>query len=891
VLVTARNHETKNDAFEVSIYFGVFMKFLSCFLMLFMFALLSCKPLGSSDVSAIVSADGNNSTGLLPIRQKFEYGSNLPMGPAMVVQDAMRLTYGAVECYGPASAAVFNLLEDITRYSILGLKRVENKIYIPNRSYDEAIRSNGNEAIIAKARDYFKQEDGSYKTIDTSVCKLIGSHTLSVGSFVMIMSDPSISFDSKQLIWLALRGRSNQTSSVFSGTFYKFIRENLGATPMSSSGKTSKVLAGIDQQFNPCVNSSVNKIFSCDQNRNYLVKGSYKDVLKNFLVLVAKHNQSYLNALSKANGQARDSVAGLRIAALVSQSIYKSGILKNQVSGGGSAQPPSRESAKKVHPAIAVMLPQLPRIQEYFQIYIGTKPGSVLDPENPMPIQAGPYRGNTKSGFGLAAKTSSFSLAEDGVPTNSEPLLVGQIDGSAKEDLTASGDDDWWKRDATNPNSFYHEEDGVRWESNAVKRADGGWTYQDTMSRNGTPEQHQIVFQGADSLLGGAGKNTFVEYDVEKPIADASKLKPSTFSDSGGRIYTQNGEKEQWLDFRPQGNVDGRDLNAPVTITQGDPRVSGKVNIKPFVFSSSDDKNSIKYLASGKNGNFAWLMPPEKETESLPIAAKKPTTSSPPGEIRGFFPAPTSTPTSPTGPTLLPVSGTVKKETASQQVLETVGRIKEEKENIALDGIAMPERKVIEEYNLLEAQNIRLAELIKNSADPGEIKKAKEEIAATDVAVTKAIQNKDGIKNAPTNTRFGEERRRYFVELNNVIKEKEKMQKLVAENASEQRIMQQKINTEEKKLIAAKAERAALHESFGDRYRQPTFSERWNPLSGSYGADENGRIDTYTAQQRKDLNSIHTRVGILEKSLVDYERKSAKLKGDHTRAMAVVMPK
>jgi hypothetical protein len=547
----------------------------------------ACKPKSKSGLSAIVSADGNNATGLLPIRQRFLYGVSLSPAIASMVQDAMRLSYGAVECYGGDSAAVFNFLEDVTRYSSVGLKREGNQIYIPNQAFYETVSATPKPSIVQVASKHLTQ-DGPYKKLNTDTCRLIGEHTLNMGSFVALMADPAVDFDSKQLIWLAARGRADGGVNSFSGTFYKFLRENIGATPSADQANNERTLTAIDNQFNPCFNSNVAKNFTCDANKNYRVTGSYSDTLSKFLDLVKSKNESYLTALSQGNGEAKDAAAGLRVAAMVSGSIMTSSFITKDVPQG-TAPAPSASSSTKIHPAIAVMFGQLPRIQLYFSIRIGTEPGYVYDPENPVKLPqelriasaaqqprfalteeseglnladaatdapasaaapenapaasaaapenapaasaAAPERSEPASAAApenAPAASAATQVKEEQPPQNANPVRQGDLISTANIQ-GVKGDEAgvYWKRDPKDTSHFIHEEGGrVVSESRAVQRTDGTWSYVNTrFDANNQPMSQKVLFLGAKNLAGGAGAGTFVEYDVDGTSMTTDRLK------------------------------------------------------------------------------------------------------------------------------------------------------------------------------------------------------------------------------------------------------------------------------------------------------------------------------------------------------------------------------
>lgn len=192
---------------------------------------LACKPQVATDLSAIVSADGRNAAGLLPMRQYHSRVVDVAPEVKPLIEDAMRLTYVAVECYGEDSSALFALLEDATRYSAASLKRLGSKLLVPPQTLSDVAAHSPASEMIQRAMKHLKPGSTGYHEIAPETCRIIGDHTLSASSFVMLMADPSQDFATKQIIWLAARGRSDGDISQFSGVFYTFLREHLGARP------------------------------------------------------------------------------------------------------------------------------------------------------------------------------------------------------------------------------------------------------------------------------------------------------------------------------------------------------------------------------------------------------------------------------------------------------------------------------------------------------------------------------------------------------------------------------------------------------------------------------------------------------------------------------------
>jgi|GEM_PF-1855705 len=841
----------------------------------------ACKPKNKSGLSAIVSADGKNATGLLPIRQRFVYGVSLSPAVASIVQDAMRLSYGAVECYGGDSAAVFNFLEDVTRYSTIGLKREGNQIYVPNRSFNETISATPKPSIVQVASKHLTQ-DGEYKKINIDTCKLVGDDTLNMGSFVALMADPAVDFDSKQLIWLAARGRGDGGVSTFAGTFYKFLRENLGAVPSADLVKNERTLTAIDRQFNPCFNENVTKNFVCDESRNYRVTGAYSDTLKKFLGLVKSKNESYLAALAQGNGEAKDSAAGLRVAAMVNGSIMTSPFITKDIPQG-TAPTPSANSGTQIHPSIAVMFGQLPRIQTYFSIIIGTGPGNVYDPENPVQLpqemsgasaakqphfaptsssnegglnlagdeaaaaagaqsteQAAPAAGTQQESASAAGAQSAERSApsteatvpqvkEEQPPQNATPVRQGDLISTANIQGT-KGDEAgaYWTRDPNDSSRFFHKDgDRVVSESRAVQRSDGTWSYVNTrFDANNQPMSQRVIFRNASQLAGGAGAGTFVEYDVDGTGMTTDKLKSADiaqYQNASGRIYTQdpnNRANTNWLNFAAQKTAD---MEKPITIQDTNSAQRDTVEIKPFQFTDPARPNQSMYYAQStinkENTHWVTLAPVEQ-----PKVNPKPIAPVPPSEGQQAAPNVATN----QGTTNAAEEEKRIEVVKTENIKQKVDDVKKQKEQAAWmnlpklgESFDTMKKKVLSEYNKLQEMTDKAAELAqkpdKTEAEKEEQKKLEKEIPVQELAVTKSEIEEYGVSNAP---KLGQ---RFTPTEKKVLEEKNRQKEAQEEmvRLKEQNANQQKILEQQ---IKVEAERLAVAKA-----EQADLSSKFGP--------------------------------------------------------------
>ncbi|MCX6116801.1 MAG: hypothetical protein NT027_04615 [Proteobacteria bacterium] len=653
------------------------MKFVSAYSKLFIFlsmcssfvSMNSCKKNGSSSTKAIVSKDGKNAIGLLPMRHFYANTLKLTPGSAYQVQDALRLKYAAVHCKGDGAARVFNSLEDISRYTVLHLKHDKDQVMISQASVTDAMSglaaANDKEGLdrFMDVKDkYFSIDSNGYYRIVKGTekpCSILGDHALSGGSFVKLMADADTDFESKQILWLAARGRyTKNTSQAFSPAFYTFLRENIGAIPRAAIGQSIPRFQEIDKEFNPCaVESKNNGIFSCDNAGNYEIADEiFNEKLVRLLEIAKSANESYLKALQTAGASGKASSAGLQVAVTINSTISASGLVieADGAPAAGNAPAPSSEEASKIHPAIATMFPKLATIQEYFDVNFELNQGQVLDMSNPVKILVDSASvtqerrlglADEQVGFGLdgsvgtstkpssapsktssttnpsgasasagsSTKPASMSMSQT-IPPKAAPVQQTQIVPATGLNVGKVNDGGFWTRDEKNPNRFTHTDPktGERRISQAVKQGDS-WVYQNhSESKDGEKisGKDTIMFHKTD-LVDGAGKNTFVQYKRKEGDAGTDgTINKDQYAKEDGKIYSQTSEDQKggWLDFsRSSEEQRSRQLAGA---TKED---------NAFIFKPENADSSFtpmllkKETGKNKKADFSWIIPPASE--------------------------------------------------------------------------------------------------------------------------------------------------------------------------------------------------------------------------------------------------------------------------------------
>lgn len=869
----------------------------------------SCKPKSTSGLSAIVSRDGKNAIGLLPMRQHYENSVPLAPGVASMVEDAIRLTYGAAKCVGPDAAAIFNTLEDISKQSTTALRHDGTKILIPIAAINL-----GNSLSESQSRfemvnsKYFQADSGGHKSIDPKTCWVMGDDTLSAGSFVRIMADQTVEFKAKQIIWLAARGRwTGGNSAGFAGAFYTFLRESLGATPMKGED-TTKRIQYVDTKFNPCVDKKLTDPFTCDANGNYEVVGNFEAELTKLLALVKKYNSEYLSALDKGDGQAKDAARGLRVSASVVTTIAASQILEAKVGSGTEKSPaPSAGQSDKIHPSIAVMLGYGADIQEMFKVNLGTKPGDVIDSENPRSISVSPS-GASSAGTTTKAKATvsdqGFSLADTPKPTTnqsaasanttnsqppakSQPITFGSITPTATKQVQGS-DNGWARGTGADVNNFVGkpDSDGNVWKSVAEKNSGGGWSYRNSQyDKSGSPVQEKMLFTQTEGVGPGV-KNGFTEYKIKTGEA-VGKDDYNKFEGQSGRLFSQEEGKDggSWLNFSKFNDADNKKYTPeqPINFGVKGKEGTGTASVVPYRFHDGENpENNPRLLLKDTGNNFAWVTPPQAEKEVVPGPSGSPVKMAPLSEERfkDFMNAGTTR-----DKTVVAEGQKRKAATLEADSMQADGaRLKEERElqgRISAAPIgektAGPDKDLLvelqKEQDISDRNNKKLEEMRKNGGTPSrvDIDKAKLELAEQRLSVAKAKADTFARNNVPKpGATFTEPQKNVLKEINLEKKENEQLVAILKTGNStqlEQNAQQQKI--EERKLQTAKLERESFHGINGNRF--------------------NDRGDTYTPKQIADLENLHKKVYQREQAIKSLKQQQALLEGNYTQAEAIPM--
>lgn len=379
--------------------------------------------------------------------------------------------------------------------------------------------------------------------------------------------------------------------------------------------RSRQVLDGIDQQFNPCRGQVAGQLFRCDAQRNYLVDtAQYPATIQRFLGLVKQANESYLQALSEHGPTGRSVVDAIRTASMVNTTIEQSGLLRT--AGSSSPAPaPSADLVNKIHPTIAIMFNQLPRIQEYFQITIGTQPGIVVDSDNPNDVASRIGTGPVSTGFGLAGTPYPTDTPTTSSPSGGTPVTYAQVSDVQPNLTTSTANQKFWTQDPKDPTVFTND---AGWRAKAVNSA-GHWSYQIEHYK----QPHSIQFRNAEQLVGGAGAKTMVEYTLGEKESFETHNKVQQFQDRSGNILGNMNGSNQWIKFESKANIGQVVLKPQNTASRTDSRLgtttqqaSQPLNIQPFQFTMP--KNGPTLVRGGQLGhpqeNLKWyqLQPHEK---------------------------------------------------------------------------------------------------------------------------------------------------------------------------------------------------------------------------------------------------------------------------------------
>jgi hypothetical protein len=872
-------------------------------------ALNSCKKKSKSETKAIVSKDGKNAIGLLPMRQYYFNMAPIGQDSAMAVEDALRLTYVAAKCTGDDSAALFNTLEDISRYSTTAMRHIGRSIVIDPVSVMLASTSTDQSNRFNKVvNEHFSIKNGTY-SVDSN-CSIIGSSALSGASFAAIMTDPNGSFEAKQIIWLAVRGRYT-ASQFFAPAFYTFLRENLGASPINPNG-SSATITKIDAQFNPCVNkdSLATKIFTCDGNGNYEVKDNFEKELQKLTDTVKAANDGYLAALSQGDANAQLSAKGLKQAVSLDTTIENANLIQEPAQNPGSAPAPSKNFSSSINPAIAVMINKLPLLQTYFDVHVGTTLGQVIDPSNPKVLDVSLAASKTKSaksalalgdsssaGSSTSGSSSKTNASTTTPPADAKPIVKAQVTpANIKVD---DGDKDFWQRGTgDNVNHFQSkaDTDGNYYVAKAVKR-DNVWVYDKIkMDKNNQPipETQRILFHGANNLAGGSGENTFVSYKVDDQSKhDINNINVQDYTNKEGALYTkdQNGSG-QWVDFKQMTQEHAQSIKS-TPISFGDTRMK---TIVPYTFTpqGAPPESKPRLLGQTEYNNWNWVDLPDAEKPApakdydLFADSNRASPEGPASEYQRHDTAQnpsqgnqTARPRTPDPEKIAQLNLLKQKEAADEVIQDQQSAEKQRLKNSPNKPL---ENKTNSELDLLKQKYTQLSEYLKTHPVPdgtspnGEMKKIQDDIEVQKLAVIKAKQTEFGVSNAPgSDQRFSGPDKAMLTELD---KQKQEQERLIEErrkqSSNELSIIQQEIKVKEHELQIAKIAREKFSNDNGPRYgtRQRYKGQGFAP------SGPRGTFDNYTPDQLNRMNNLHGDVRRKELAIDNLKKKLLSIQGD-----------
>lgn len=396
-----------------------------------------CKPQSAgSDVQAIVSNDGMQAFGLIPMRNYAPpLGDDYTFEDSRRIANALRTVFGAVECLGKNAALQVNILEGMAAQNAESVRRDRDKIILMD--------------------DVGSLQFG---------CKVIGTHTLSIGSFTALFAEKPKNqkdFEVQQAVWLAARGRSDPAKAAeFSAGFYDFLYEGLGAFPASDKETFNKAIANLDKRFNPCVSGDgefdKRKAFRCDKDKNYRVNpGQYAPVLKRFLSTVTTAEKSALAALKKLD--TKNELDGFETAILVRSNIADMNIKASLVAKDSAedAESPPTKSDTSISPLIRVLASRLGAIESIFAIRVGSRPGEVYSISNPLSTNQPPQ-----------GDAGGFDLLDGG---------FGLVSAAGSQQAATAAPGEWQR---TGNNTFQRKLPNGQYETSvATKNSNGQYTY------------------------------------------------------------------------------------------------------------------------------------------------------------------------------------------------------------------------------------------------------------------------------------------------------------------------------------------------------------------------------------------------------------------------------
>ena len=319
----------------------------------------SCKPKpDQSALEAIINATGEQAFGLIPLRQFHppQQSEVYRESDEKILMDALRTKYAVVECHGPNASLHLNTLESLASKSADPIRRHGRKLY--------AVDKTGG--------------------IDFSRCELLGSHVFVIATFAGVFGVQNPSLEQKELqqvVWLALRGRSQNPLEFFSAPFYDFLVENLGATPTTRTAALA-VIKTLDQQYNPCAQSEAEffdktHYFQCVSG-NYRPTHNYNGIKQRLVDQIAAFETPFVNDLKESKAPGNRATTGHRVALEVDKTITDLGIKSHRkINAPEETTSGPTVFADDTPSAIHALLDseRLEQIKELFQLQVGNTLG------------------------------------------------------------------------------------------------------------------------------------------------------------------------------------------------------------------------------------------------------------------------------------------------------------------------------------------------------------------------------------------------------------------------------------------------------------------------------------------------------------------------------------
>ena len=315
---------------------------------------LSCKPTGKSKSLAIVSADGKNAVSLILMRNLYTPvdGETQSARAKSRIAESLRLQLGVVECVGDNAATRLNFLEALSFRNPDGVRRQKSNVYLTTTTSASLYES----------------------------CKLVGRYTMGGVVLGQSLNDNPTNeeqFRLQQSIWLAMRGRSNMSTKTLSLQMWRFLEENLGATPRSNYQATSQRIDHLDRRFNPCLSDKGDlsfdkrKNFQCDQVKNYKVNGDFNSI-KNLLVNFIDQSESAVDReLTRKFGANSEIAANNQALRLVESGLSEKFVNRESSTGGFGLKEPI---VPKNSDALKLFAGNLKGFSDSLQVKIGQEP-------------------------------------------------------------------------------------------------------------------------------------------------------------------------------------------------------------------------------------------------------------------------------------------------------------------------------------------------------------------------------------------------------------------------------------------------------------------------------------------------------------------------------------